>query len=264
MEKTLNILFIGAHPDDCEIKAGGTAYKLSKKGHKIKFLSLTNGNKGHHLHSSEKLSKIRKEEFRNSGLVLNVETQILNNNDGELKPSDSIKLEVLKIIREFKSNIIITHRPNDYHPDHRYTSQIVQDLAYMVMVPLLLPNVSVLKNNPIFLYFEDHFRKPCKFEYDIIVDVSEEFEKKIKAIECHHSQFYEWLPWIEKFKVQSKKDFLKFLNNFLQRKDFQHTKLVSKIKNSAKHIWKENKKWEAFEICEYGAQPNNNDLNIFF
>lgn len=263
MKKKLNILFIGAHPDDCEIKAGGTAHKLSKKGHKIKFLSLTNGNKGHHFHSSEKLSQIRKKEFKKSGTKLKIQTQILNNNDGELIPSKKIKLELLKIIREFNSDIIITHRPNDYHPDHRYTSQIVQDLAYMVMVPLLLPSVPVLKKNPFFFYFEDHFKKPCRFEYDVVVDVSVEFDVKVQAIECHFSQFYEWLPWIEQFKVDDRNDFLRFLDLFLKRKEFQSKALEEAVKSTEGIEWGTDKKWEAFEICEYGAQPNSKDLQIF-
>ena len=107
------------------------------------------------------------------------------------------RLKVLREIREFKADMVLTHRPNDYHPDHRYTSKLVEDSAYLVMVPLILPEVAPLKTNPLFLYFNDPFRKPQPFEHDVVIDVDSVAMDKARALNCHESQMWEWMPWIE-------------------------------------------------------------------
>ena len=92
---------------------------------------------------------------------------------------------------------MLTHRPWDYHPDHRYTSQLVQDSAYLVMVPRLCPDTPALRRNPLFLYLEDGFHLPAPFIPEIAVAIDDEWDQKLDALDAHASQFYEWLPWID-------------------------------------------------------------------
>ena len=159
-KKTLRIIAFGAHPDDCEIKAGGVAAMWAKKGHKVKFVSLTNGDIGHWKTAGGPLAKRRAAEVKKAADILGIETQVLDNHDGELMPTLENRKDVVRLIRDFKADIVIAHRTNDYHPDHRYTGILVQDAAFMVTVPFFCPDVPHLTTNPVFLYHSDKFQKP--------------------------------------------------------------------------------------------------------
>ena len=194
-DKTLRILGIGAHPDDCEVKIGGTAALWAQRGHTVRFVSATNGQTGHHAIGGIELTRRRIAEARASADVLGVESQILPIPNGQIEPSLVYRAMFIRLIREFKPDLVITHRPNDYHPDHRYTSQLVQDSAYIVTVPNNSPETPALRYNPSMAYMSDRFRKPCAFEGDVVVAIDSTIEKKFDAIHCHVSQFYEWVPW---------------------------------------------------------------------
>ena len=153
---------IGAHPDDCDLTCGGIAIKYSKLGHKVKFVSVTNGDAGHQDHTREELAKIRAEEARQSALTAGIEYEVLDFHDGNLKVDIPTREKILGVIREFNPDLIFTHRPNDYHPDHRYTSILVQDASYLVMVPKVCPNVPYLKHQPIILYMYEIGRASCR------------------------------------------------------------------------------------------------------
>jgi len=168
-EQKLNVIVFGAHPDDCDIDAGGTAILYSKMGHRVKFVSLTNGDAGHHEKGGGELAKIRIAEAKEAGKRFGVEYVVLDNHDGELMPTLANRLKVIREIRKWNADIVIAPRPNDYHPDHRYTGILVQDAAYMVIVPNVAPEVPPLKKNPVFLYSHDRFKKPYPFEPDIAV-----------------------------------------------------------------------------------------------
>ena len=129
------IIYIGAHPDDADIMFGGTATKLCKAGHIVKFLSVTNGDTGHHSLSRAETAKRRKEEARCSAKVCGLlEYEVMDNNCG-LEPSVANREKVLRVIRKFAPDLVVTHRLSDYHPDHRATAQLVLDTAYIVTVP---------------------------------------------------------------------------------------------------------------------------------
>ena len=193
-EAKLHIIIIGAHPDDPD-KAGGTAYKWAQAGHDVLMVSLTNGDAGHQSIKAKQLAKIRREEARKAGEVIGVRYITLNNHDGQLMPTYKNRLEVIKLIREQKADLVIFPRPYDYHPDHRYTGQLVLDAAYMVTVPTILPKVPFLEKNPVFLFFSDGFIHPEPFKADICIDIDDVIEKKMDMYHQHKSQMYEWLPF---------------------------------------------------------------------
>src|SRR4029077_14314564 len=193
----LRILMIGAHPDDCELKAGGTAAKWANAGCHGKFMTTTGGANGHPANAGGALQQRRREEAEESRRRLGIdEYEVLENHGGELFPSIEVRREVVRRIRDWKADIVITHRPNDYHPDHRYTSMLVQDSAYMVTVPFFASASVALDQNPVFLYFEDGFQRPNPIRPDIVVAIDDVFDKKLASLDAHVSQMYEWTPFM--------------------------------------------------------------------
>src|SRR5687768_1241875 len=195
-QNPLRIIMIGAHPDDCDQDGGGTAILLASMGHAVKFVSVTNGDAGHQTTGGGALAKRRMAEAKEAGKRFGVEYDVLDNHDGELVPSLNVRLQIIRKIREWNADVVIAPRPNDYHPDHRYTGVLVQDAAYMVGVPNVAADTPPLKKNPVFLYFQDFFQRPNPFRPDIAIDISSVFNQKVHALDAHESQMYEWLPWI--------------------------------------------------------------------
>ncbi len=264
--KKIRIIMIGAHPDDCDQKGGGTAAIFASMGHAVKFVSVTNGDAGHQTEGGGALAKRRMAEAKEAGKRFGVEYEVLNNHDGELIPNLDVRLQVIKKIREWNADVVIAPRPNDYHPDHRYTGILVQDAAYMVAVPNVAPDVPPLKKNPVFLYFQDFFQKPNSFRPDIAIDISQVFDQKINAMDAHESQMYEWLPWIGGYAEQVPK-------NNIERKKWLAQNRAVKITPEVRRMLE---KWygkekaalmqhaEAFEICEYGMRPDDEDIMRLF
>jgi len=189
-----HVIIIGAHPDDPD-KVGGTAYKWAQMGWDVMMVSLTNGDAGHQSMDPVTLAKVRREEARRAGQVIGVKYITLDNHDGMLMPTYENRLQVIKLIREQKADIVIFPRPYDYHPDHRYTGQLVLDAAYMVTVPKILPEVPFLTKNPMFLFMSDEFVHPEPFKADVVVSIDDVIEKKLDMYHEHKSQMYEWLPF---------------------------------------------------------------------
>ena len=262
----VRVIMIGAHPDDCDLKGGGTAALFASMGYAVKFVSVTNGDAGHQTQGGGALAKRRLAEAKEAGKRLNVEYDVLDNHDGELLPALNVRLQIIRKIREWNADIVIAPRPNDYHPDHRYTGVLVQDAAYMVAVPNVAPDVPPLKKNPVFLYFQDFFQRPNPFRPDITIDITPVFEQKVHALDAHESQVYEWLPWIGGTldKVPANKE--------ERKKWLAETRTVRITPEVRKTL----EKWygteraagikhaEAFEICEYGVQPKEADIQRLF
>jgi len=266
----LRIICFGAHPDDCELQAGGTAAMWAAKGHKVKFVSVTNGDIGHWREAGGPLARRRKAETEQADKILGVATEILDIHDGELLPTLENRRTLTRLIREWKADIVIGHRPNDYHPDHRYTGVLVQDAAYMVTVPHFCPDVPILEKNPVFMYFPDRFQKPNPFKPDVMVDVSPVMDKKLDALGVLVSQFAEGGangsaalmpadPEGQKRRHQQVRDSMARRNSSLAdrfRKELGEWYGVEKG-NQVKFA-------EAFELCEYGAQPDKQELKRLF
>jgi len=193
-DRKLNVIIIGAHPDDAD-KAGGTAYKWTLAGFDVLMVSFTNGDAGHQSIPAEELAKIRREEARRAGEVIGVKYITLDNPDGKLMPTYENRLQMIKIIREHKADLVVFPRPYDYHPDHRYTGTLVLDAAYMVTVPTILPEVPHLERNPMFLYMSDGFTIPVPFVADVAIDIDDVYDKKTDMYHEHKSQMYEWMPF---------------------------------------------------------------------
>jgi LmbE family N-acetylglucosaminyl deacetylase len=194
-DKPLRLLIIGAHPDDADYAAGGTAALYRAAGHVVRMVSLTNGDAGHHEIAGAALARRRTAEASAAGAVIGADYDLFPNHDGELLPTLDNRNQVIRLIRTFDPDLVLTHRPNDYHPDHRYTSQLVQDAAYMVTVPAVVPGVPHLARNPVIAYLPDHFQKPYPLQADVAVDVGPVLDKIVSMLCCHVSQFFEWLPY---------------------------------------------------------------------
>jgi N-acetylglucosamine malate deacetylase 1 len=265
----IRVIVFGAHPDDCELDAGGTAARWAKLGHKVKFVSTTNGDIGHHQMAGGILARRRKAEVERCAEILGIATEVLDNHDGELLPTMENRKAITKLIREWKADVVIGPRTNDYHPDHRYTGILVQDAAFMVIVPNFCPDVPALRKNPVFLYTEDDFRKPNKFEPDIVVPIDDALDAKAACVDALESQFYEWNPWLAGYEAEVPKGKAERLNWTRRREAGRAGSTAEKYR--AKLIeWlgeekgKAVKAAEAFEVCEYGSQPSKEQLRKLF
>jgi LmbE family N-acetylglucosaminyl deacetylase len=263
----LRVLAIGAHPDDCDIKFGGTAAKMAAAGHAVKFVSVTNGDAGHQTLAGAALAKRRYLETQESARRLGIaEYQVLDNHDGELMPTLEVRKQLIRIIRDWKADIVIGPRTNDYHPDHRYTAMLVQDAAYMVVVPNVATDTPRLEKNPIFLYFQDGFQKPYPFRPDVVVPIDDVWDKKVAGMDAHVSQFYEWLPWVDGRLDEVPKD-------PKERRDWLSKRRVQPLNDEVRKTLVEEigaeaaakvRYVESFELCEYGRRPSLKELRAMF
>ncbi len=190
-----SLLVIGAHPDDAEYKAGGLAALYRQKGFPVCFVSVTNGESGHHRISGPPLVEIRRREATEATSRLGIDAEVWDYPDGRLQPSLDARERIISLIRTRKPDLVLTHRPNDYHPDHRVVGQLVQDAASLLTVPPICPEVPHLRRDPVIAYLGDHFTKPYPFSPTVAVDVAPVWDRKIDLLDAHRSQFYEWLPY---------------------------------------------------------------------
>ena len=261
----IRVIAFGAHPDDCDLRASGLAAKYAAAGHKVKFVSVTNGDAGHFSEGGGMLAARRRAEAQESGRRLGIEYEVLDNHDGELLPSLDVREQVIRRIRQWEADIVLAPRPNDYHPDHRYTGVLVRDASYMVTVPNLVTDTPALRKNPVFLYFADRFKRPEPFRPDIVVSIDDVLEKKYSALDAHVSQVYEWLPW------HAGK-----LGEVPQDAKAREEWLKTQRRYAVPAEWKQNlRKWygsgadsiqaaEAFQITEYGLQPSDDEIRRLF
>jgi LmbE family N-acetylglucosaminyl deacetylase len=263
----LRIIVFGAHPDDCDLRAGGTAILWARKGYQVKFVSITNGDAGHQTQGGGALAKRRRAEAQEAGRRFGIaEYEVLDNHDGELEPTLAVRQQVIRKIRQWNADVVIAPRPNDYHPDHRYAGVLVQDSAYMVVVPNVTPDTPPLQKNPVFLYVEDHFQRPNPFRPDVAVAIDSVLDAKVQALDAHESQFYEWLPWVDGKLAQVPKQPAERLAWL--KKERTGRRLSGELREALR-------KWygakadavqsaEAFEVCEYGRRPTEADLRAIF
>ena len=265
-ENKLRIVIFGAHPDDPD-KAGGTACKWARLGYDVLMVSVTNGDAGHQTIKARELAKIRREEARKAGEVIGVRYITLNNHDGQLMPTYKNRLQIIKIIREQRADIVICPRPYDYHPDHRYTGALVLDAAYMVTVPTILPKIPFLEKNPLFLFMSDGFIHPEPFKADVCIDIDDVIEKKMDMYHQHKTQMYEWLPFnrgnLNKVPT-SDTDRRKWLGE-MRKVAFDATPYRSKLTElyGAKR-GSEIKYCEAFQDSGYGTKLTSENIEFYF
>lgn len=265
----LRVIVFGAHPDDSELHASGVAALWAAQGHAVKFVALTSGDIGHWQQSGGALAQRRREEVSKAANLLGITVQVLDIHDGELMPTLENRKTVVRLIRDWKADIVMSHRPNDYHPDHRYAGVLVQDAAFMVQVPFMT-DTPPLEKNPVFLYLPDRFTKPNPFKADVAINIDSVIEKKLDALALMESQFLEGgalghaglLPAKSSDKPRRIAEVRKMHSDRFQAvADRFRAELVdwygAERGNKVRYA-------EAFELCEYGRQPSRDDLKRLF
>jgi LmbE family N-acetylglucosaminyl deacetylase len=268
----LRIMVFGAHPDDAEFKAGGTAALWAKQGHHVKLVSVTNGDIGHWQMAGGPLAKRRTAEAKAADEKLGSTSQVLDIHDGELLPTLEHRRTITRLIREWRADIVISHRPWDYHPDHRYVGVLVQDAAFMVTVPFFCPDTPPLKDNPVFMYSSDGFQKPYSFRPDVVVAIDSVFDQKLDAIHELASQVYEGgASGSEEFvRAVPPADDPKGRRAWLREKwEDRQSREAEKFRDLLVKLYGEERGKkvrlaEAFELCEYGRRPSTEELKKLF
>ena len=265
-QRELRIIAFGAHPDDAEIRAAGTAALFARMGHKVKFVAVTNGDAGHPNMGGAPLAKRRYAESQEVARRLGIAYDVLDNHDGELEPTLKVRHQIIRKIREWNADIVMAPRPNDYHPDHRYTGVVVQDAAYMVQVDNVVADTPPLRKNPVFFYFEDRFKKPTPFKPDLAIDITDVWDKKLDAMDANESQFYEYQPAIAGITDQVPKDKAARREWLAKRRTPEVSSEIRAVlakwygpERAAKARY-----YEAFELCEYGSQPDEARMRELF
>src|SRR5690349_13512230 len=266
----LRIIIFGAHPDDAEYRGAGVAMKWAKQGHHVKLVSATNGDIGHWQMAGGPLAQRRKKEALEVGRRLCVTTEVLDVHDGEILPTLENRRMITRLIREWNADIVISPRPNDYHPDHRYTSVLVQDSAYMVTVPFFAPDVPFLKKNPLFLYTSDRFQRPNPFRADVAIGIDDVIEPTLDALLVMESQIHEGGangyaglypadgPGRQQRQAQVRKRLAGRYAGNAERFRETLVKFYGQDRASKIHYA------QAYEICEYGSRPADAELKTMF
>ncbi len=267
---TMTILFLGAHPDDTEFRASGTAARWAQAGNEVVIVSVTDGRSGHHLMKPEEVAARRRKEAAEAAGRIGAESRILGIPDGSLEPTLENREKIIRLVREVKPDVIVTNRPNDYHPDHRYMSLLVQDSAYMFMVPHVVPDSEPLQYNPIIFYWADAFEYPRPFAPAVVIDIDPVIGDKLDMLGKHESQLFEWLPWVERYPDPIPQDQGKrkaWLERYYKHRfvptiaDRYRTFLVERYGEKHGNAVVEA---EAFEPCEYGTRPDAGQLAEVF
>jgi LmbE family N-acetylglucosaminyl deacetylase len=194
------VMVVTAHPDDAEFGAGGTVAKFAREGKEVSYVIVTDGSKGSadRAMTPERLAATRQEEQRNAARTLGVErVEFLGYVDGEVEDTRALRRDVTRQIRRWRPDLIITQNPNRTrnlyasHRDHRITAGVVLDCVYPLArdhlaFPELLPEFEPHKVREVYVMAWDN--------PDVIVDITETMDLKLKALACHVSQFEKFAP----------------------------------------------------------------------
>ncbi|MFZ2147101.1 MAG: PIG-L family deacetylase [Sedimentisphaerales bacterium] len=266
----VRVICFGAHPDDNEFRAGGVAAMWAAQGHHVKFVSCTNGDIGHWGMAGGPLAQRRTAEVERCAEIFGIETEVLDIHDGEIMPTLENRKTIVRLIREWRADIVMCHRPNDYHPDHRYAALLVQDAGYMVTVPFFCPDIPYLKSNPVFLYYQDRFQKPNPFSADIAVGIDAVIDKKLEAALALASQTLEGgCGGSESLYPEDPTERKAREQEVRRRFDSRFADTANQFREQLTHWYgqeqaKNIKYAEAFEICEYGRRPSKKEIQKLF
>lgn len=281
----MRVLMIGAHQDDNEFMCGGLASKYVKAGHEVRFLSLCNGCGGHHILTPEETTAARAKESAKVTELLGLTYHVWDIDDCNIVADLPTRKRLIRYIREFNPDMIISHRPNDYHADHRTTGQLVQDASYLLTVPHECPEVPAMRFMPVIMYYEDEFKYP-PFIPDVVIDIDDEIDTKLKIADINVSQVYEWLPYTygeENEVPDSPEERFEWLKGMDITQDTTDEEVIAANRGYAVRFAKVAARFrkdliekygeargskvryaEAYELCEYGKQPTKEELNEFF
>ena len=268
-DKKLRIIVFGAHPDDAELDAGGVAALWAAQGHAVKFVSMTNGDIGHFQMAGGPLAIRRTAEVQECARLLGIETEVLDIHDGELMPTLENRKTVARLIREWQADIVLCHRPYDYHPDHRYTGQLVQDAAVVVVAPFFVPDTPPTAKNPVFLFTADGFQKPYPFDPIIVVGIDEVAQQKWDCVSAMPSQFGDEHSWQASTGSNIPDGEAERKAYLLDRVITRNQATADQYRDQLIELYGQEKGSqiqyaEAFELCQYGSQPDLETLKKLF
>src|SRR5436190_20849869 len=267
--RQLRIIAFGAHPDDAELKFAGTAALFAAQGHKVKLVALTNGDVGHFSQAGGPLAIRRKAEVEACHKKLGVATDVLDIHDGELMPDLETRKKVAGLIREWQADIVLSHRPWDYHPDHRAVGKLAEDTAVVVAAPFFAPYTPAVKKNPIFLFYSDGFQKPYPFDPIIAVDFDEVAQKKWDCIGDMPSQFADADSWQARYRGNAPSDPAARAAFILGQVQQRSADVANQYRDLLVKLYGEQrgrriKYAEAFELNQYGSPATVDELKQMF
>jgi N-acetylglucosamine malate deacetylase 1 len=268
-QQPLRIIAFGAHPDDAELKAAGVAAMWAAAGHQVKFVSMTNGNVGHFEMAGGPLARRRTAEVQECARILGIETQVLDIHDGELMPTLENRKTVARLIREWQADIVMGHRPNDYHPDHRYTGVLLDDSAIVVVAPFFVPDTPPTRRNPVFLYYSDNFQDPKPFTPTMVVGIDDVAQKKWDCVSAMPSQFADADSWQGRTVPNVPKDDKERAAYLLEMVKKRNMAVAEQYRNRLVELYgaergKKIQYAEAFQIGQYGRQASVDELKKMF
>jgi len=263
----LRIIVFGGHPDDAEYKAGGTAVKWSRLGHQVKLVSATNGDLSERSDTREEIAARRTAEVAACAGKLGVTSQVLDIHDGELVPDLETRKTFVRVIREWRADIVIGHRPSDYHPDHRAVAQLLQDSSFLVTAGRFCPEVLPLEKMPLYLFTSDDFTTPRPFRADVAVALDDVFERKLDGLHEIASQVYESrkpIPGVPHSSDEAaRRKWLKMRWSARQSAEADEYR-DQLMKFYGEDAGRAVQFAETFEISEYGRRPSPEELRTLF
>jgi LmbE family N-acetylglucosaminyl deacetylase len=273
MDQPLYVMIIGAHPDDNELNCGGLTARLTARGHKVRYVSVTNGDKGHfageYIDNPALLAERRHIEATKAAASVGADYICLNIHDGEVYVDKTTTDAIIRTIRRFGEpgkgpDLVIFNRTVDYHRDHRYTAQLVVDATYMLTVPMMCPDTPFLTRMPVFAHWFDVFTEHGAFVPEIAVPIDDVFEQKVAAVDCHVSQLYEWLPYnsnqLDDVPADPEERRLRLRDHLLARAAIR----TGASRTARLHGDTDAVSVEAYRICEYGRRPSDDELRVLF
>ena len=267
--RPLRVIAFGAHPDDAELKASGVAALWAAQGAKVKFVAMTNGDVGHFAQAGGPLAKRRKAEVAECARILGIENEVLDIHDGELVPSLENRKTMARLIREWQADIVMGHRPYDYHADHRYTGVLMNDAAVLVVAPFFTPDTPPTTRNPVFLYYSDAFQDPLPFKPSIVVGFDDVADKKWQCISAMPSQFGDKDSWQARTLPNVPGNDREREAYLLEQVKKRSSAVAEQYREQLVAVYgKERgermKYAEAFQISQYGRQASAEELRQLF
>lgn len=269
MNRPLRIIAFGAHPDDNELKAAGVAARWAAAGHHVKFVAVTNGDVGHFAEGGGPLALRRAAEVAACARLLGIETQVLDIHDGELMPSLENRKTIGRLIREWQADIVLGHRPYDYHPDHRYVGVLLDDTAVVVVAPFFATDTPPTPRNPVYLYYSDDFLKPYPFQPAIVVGIDHVAEVKWRCISAMPSQFCDRDSWQARTLPDVPADDAGRGAWLLEQFKRRNEDVANRYRDRLIELYGNDRGRtiryaEAFELSQYGRQPSIEELQSLF
>ena len=267
--RPLRIIAFGAHPDDAELKACGVASLWAAQGAKVKFVAMTNGDIGHFAQAGGPLAKRRKAEVTECAKILGIENDVMDIHDGELVPTLENRKKMSRLIRDWQADIVLGHRPYDYHPDHRYTGVLMDDSAVVVVAPFFIPDSPPTQRNPVFMYYSDAFKHPYPFDPTIVVPIDDAADKKWQCVSAMPSQFGDEDSWQGRTMANVPRGEQERKSYMLAQGKSRSAAVANQYRERLAALYgKERadkvKYAEAFELGQYGRQASVDELKQMF